>query len=76
MEKFVPYEKCSKKQKRALDAKRRGTWGAIKPVTHKPENSKAYNRKRAQDWRRELPNPVPFLYFGSIIVGNEKDNKI
>ncbi len=54
MEKFIPYEKLSKKKKRALDAIRRGTWGAIKPVTRKPENSKAYNRKKALDSRKVL----------------------
>ena len=56
MEKFVPYEKLSKKKKRELDAAKRGTWGALNPVTRKPANSKAYRRNRAQDWRRELPD--------------------
>ena len=41
MEKFIPYEKLSKKKKRELDAAKRGTWGALKPVTRKPVNSKA-----------------------------------
>ena len=45
MKPFVAYEKLSKKQQRALDAARRGNWGAIKPITRKPENPKAYNRK-------------------------------
>ena len=48
MEKFVPYEKLSKKQKRALNAKRRGTWGSLDPVTRKPKNPKAYDRKKAR----------------------------
>lgn len=39
MEKFIPYEKLSKKEKRRLDNRRRTTWGGIKPVTRKPENS-------------------------------------
>jgi hypothetical protein len=50
MEKFVPYEKLSKKKKRELDAKRRGSWYGINPVTRKPENSKAYNRRKARTW--------------------------
>lgn len=62
MEKFIPYEKLSKKKKRALDTMRRGTWGAIKPVTRKPENSKAYNRKKALDWRKDFPDSVPFQF--------------
>ena len=47
MEKFIPYEKLSKKKKRELDARRRTVW-TISPVTRRPENSKAYNRKKAQ----------------------------
>ena len=42
--KFVPYEKLSKKQKRALDRARRGDWGALSPVTRRAGNPKAYNR--------------------------------
>ena len=52
MEKFIPYEKLSKKEKRRLDSRRRKTWGEMSPVTRKPENPKAYNRKRAQ-YRKE-----------------------
>ena len=56
MEKFIPYEKLSKKEKRKLDLAKRQTWGELNPVTRKPTNSKAYNRKRTQDWKRELPD--------------------
>ena len=49
MEKFVPYEKLSKKEKRSIDQIRRKTWGELNPVTRKPENSKAYNRRKSQD---------------------------
>ena len=48
MEKFIPYEKLSKKRKRALDAARRGSWGGLSPVTRRPENPKAYKRKKAR----------------------------
>ena len=41
MEKFIPYEKLSKKEKRKLDQARRNTWGELNPVTRKPENPKA-----------------------------------
>ena len=47
MEKFIPYEKLSKKKRRELDAARRTVW-TINPVTRRPDNSKAYNRKKAQ----------------------------
>ena len=63
MEKFIPYEKCSKKEQRKQDQLRRGTWGDVNPVTRKPKNPKAYDRKRTQDWKRELPDPVSFLLF-------------
>ena len=55
MEKFIPYEKLSKKEKRKLDRAKRQTWGELNPVTRKPENSKAYNRKRAQAWKKDVP---------------------
>jgi len=61
MEKFIPYEKLSKKEKRKMDLAKRQTWGELNPVTRKPENSKAYNRKRTQDWKKELPYPVSFV---------------
>ena len=41
MEKYIPYEKLSEKEKRKLDSAKRGTWGGINPVTRKPSNSKA-----------------------------------
>lgn len=52
MEKFIPYEKLSKKERRRLDQAKRQTWGGINPVTRKPENSRAYNRQKvkAQAW--------------------------
>jgi len=61
MEKFIPYEKLSKKEKRKLDNARRQTWGALNPITRKPENIKVYNRKKRQDRSTELPDPVAFV---------------
>ena len=55
MEKFIPYAKLSKKEKRKWNQARRRTWGDVNPVTRKPENSKAYNRRKSQDWKREWP---------------------
>ena len=55
MEKFIPYEKLSKKEKRKIDQARRQTWGELNPVTGQPVSSKAYNRKKSQVWKRELP---------------------
>ena len=55
MEKFIPYEKLSKKEKRKMDLAKRQTWGELNPVTRKPENSRAYNRRKSQNRKRELP---------------------
>lgn len=60
MEKHIPYEKLSKKEKRKLDSSKRNTWGALNPVTRKPENSKAYNRRKTVVYKghakRQRPN--------------------
>lgn len=53
MKKFIPYEKLSKKERRKLDLTRRQTWGQLSPVTRKPQNSKAYNRRKSQDWKNQ-----------------------
>lgn len=53
MEKFIPYEKLSKKEKRKINAARRATWGELNPVTRKPQNSKAYNRNKSRNWKRD-----------------------
>ena len=50
MEKFIPYAKLSKKKKRELDKKARGTWGGLNPVTRVPPPPKAYNRRKARNW--------------------------
>ena len=54
MEKFIPYEKLSKKEKRKMDLAKRQTWGELNPVTRKPQNSKAYNRNKSRNWKREI----------------------
>jgi hypothetical protein len=63
MEKFIPYEKLSKKEKRSRDLSRRNTWGQLNPVTRKPKNSKAYCRSKARNWKRDAHEPIPGLYF-------------
>ena len=64
MEKFIPYEKLSKKEKRKLDLAKRQTWGAFDPVTRKPQNSKAYNRNKSRNWKRDYheTNSGTFLF--------------
>ena len=55
MEKFIPYEKLSKKEKRKLDAAKRGSWGGLDPVTRVPPNPRAYKRSKAWKWEKEPP---------------------
>ncbi len=50
MEKFIPFEKLSKKKQREQMSKRRGSWVALNPVTRKPENPRTYNRRKARKW--------------------------
>ena len=66
MEKFIPYEKLSKKEKRKMDLAKRQTWGELNPVTRKSENSKAYNRNKARNWKRDHheASPGTFICIG------------
>jgi hypothetical protein len=65
MEKFIPYEKLSKKEKRKIDQAKQQTWGELNPVTRKPVNSKAYNRNKTRDWKREHHEPIPGHFYSS-----------
>ena len=56
MEKYVPFEKLSKKKQKEQNAKQRGTWYGINPVTRKAKNGKAYDRKKARKWSEDLPD--------------------
>ena len=60
MEKHIPYEKLSKKKRRELDARRRGSWNGFSPVTRRPENPKAYNRQKARKRSDDFPDRAFF----------------
>ena len=62
MEKFTPFEKLSKKKQRELNAKKRATWGSLNPVTRKPENPKAYNRRQTRRWMDDSSSGFGFLF--------------
>ena len=63
MEKFIPYEKLSKKEQRELNARKRKTWGNVNPVTRRTENPKAYNRQKARKWNDDSDfAPFYFIY--------------
>jgi hypothetical protein len=65
MQNFVPKEKLSKKAKRALNNARRTTWGALNPVTRKPQNPKAYDRKKPPRLRDDDPGTEAFHSTGA-----------
>ena len=52
MEKYISYEKMSKKQQKIVNASKRGNWGNVKPITKVKASAKVYNRKKqnSQDY--------------------------
>ncbi len=61
MEKYIPYEKLSKKKQKELNAQKRGTWGTLNPVTRLSENPKAYNRQKTRKWSEDS-GTVSFVF--------------
>ena len=55
------YEKLSKKEKRDLYLGKRTGW-AISPVIYRPENPKAYNRRKAQKRMDDLASVLSLLF--------------
>ena len=50
MNRFLPREKMSKRQRRELDRSKRATWNGLNPVTRRTENKTVYNRKQSPRW--------------------------
>lgn len=68
MEKFIPYEKLSKKEKKKHDALKRSGWGSLSPVTRRGEKPKTYRRaKEKAQLRKEENDAVPFLLPGLLL---------
>lgn len=61
MDKHIPYSKLSKKKQRELNKKSRSDWGSLNPVTRKPPNPKAYDRKKTRNWD-DISNNVSFYF--------------
>jgi len=59
MEKFIPFEKLSKKEQRRRNAEKRSGWGALSPVTRRSANPRAYDRRKAQ---RSEPTDCAFVF--------------
>jgi hypothetical protein len=55
---LIPYEKLSKKAKKELDRRKRRDWGGISPVTRKPDNPRAYNRKKEKARSLDVEDPL------------------
>ena len=62
MEKFIPFEKLSKKKQRELNSLRRTVW-AVSPVTRRPEDPKAYNRKKTQNRKSDDSDSASYFVF-------------
>ena len=65
MEKYVPTKKLSKKAKKQLARQKRLQWN-ISPVTRKPQNPKAYDRKKSREGDDEFPDRDFFNDFDSV----------
>ena len=53
MKPFLPREKMSKREQRALDTAKRTTWDGINLITRTTENKKTYNRKKSPRWTND-----------------------
>jgi hypothetical protein len=62
MQNFIPKQKLSKKAQREQNRTKRKTWGAISPVTRKPANLKAYNRRKVQKGEDDSLRFEPFSF--------------
>ena len=63
MDKFIPYEKLSKKQRKAIDAAKRQTWNGLNPVTRVKQSKKVYDRKKACKWDEDPRHAFLFSLF-------------
>ena len=61
MVRFISYEKLPKKKQHELDRQKRGSWNGVNPVTRKPEDSKVYNRQKAQSWKKDNSDALLFI---------------
>ena len=67
MEKFVSFEKLSKKKQKELNKAKRTTWGMTNPVTRREKNPKAYDRNKLRS--KKLETEFIFLKISCNIGG-------
>jgi len=70
MQKHIPYEKLSKKARRAEDRRHRGDWGTLNPVTRRTPDLRHYDRK-ASRVRGFLDDPG----CGSFVLSGETEEQ-
>lgn len=69
MERYIPVDKLSKKQRKAYYAAKRGSWNGVNPVSRAVPSKKVYNRKQAKHWREEDALSVSFLDIKNALCG-------
>lgn len=62
--KFIPKGKLSKKARLENAKTKRGSWGAISPVTRRMESKKLYNRKKVRLERNDSDQAGLFNFRG------------
>lgn len=55
MNDFVPYEKMSKKQRRAVDRQRRGGWNGLCPVTRVVQSGRGRIPRKCKHKKEAAP---------------------
>ena len=69
-QKFIPLDKQSKRNQREYHAGCRKDWGGINPVTRKPPNPKAYNRKKSGQRYEHEPLPGVLISVLGVLTEN------
>ena len=54
MEKFIPYKKLSKKEKRKINQARRQTWGELNPLPGSPKTARSTTERGRRIGRRNF----------------------
>lgn len=71
MEKFIPYNKLSKKEKRKINSQKRKSWKELSPITRSEKNPKVYNRRNSRkiddDFTGVYFCPFAIFYFDSLL---------
>lgn len=60
MEKFIPYKKLSKKEKKKYDSQKRNLW-KIKPTERIKQSDKKYSRRKIKAGRNHEDEPAFFI---------------